>query len=234
MAAIMPRLRLASLLAALLLACALALGLSSCDYPEQGYYELTGIDSQGRALVAHPFMVEEIVDDTQLTVGFRILLPGSVKGTLVQTELINSQDFTRRGWHLALAQVDTHAGDLDIDIDHIDLESGDSQLEYDGLFRGDAKTKPVQVDGFVAPSSDDGVSRIVSNDGLPKMPKGYPKVERYELRGITKEQFEQRIGGTVEEARRLDARAPDGLSVKHKVKAAKGEQHPSRSGGAAP
>ncbi len=217
-------------LAALLLAALLC----GCDYPEQGFYELVGVNAQGDAVIAHPFMVEEIVDDTELTIGFRVLLPGPEKGTLAEAELSNSTDLSRRGWHLSLADSDTRAGDLDIDLDHIDLDTGDGRLEFSGLYRAGTKATPANIGGFAAPSSADGISRLISKLDLPKMPKGYPRVDRFELRPISQELFEQRIGAKLSAARRLSALKPAGLTSKHMVKAEKGEQKPSRSGGAKP
>ncbi|MCC7479491.1 hypothetical protein IT575_13685 [bacterium] len=208
--------------------------LGGCDYPEQGFYELVGVNDRGDAVIAHPFMVEEIVDDTELTIGFRVLLPGSERGSLAEAELTNSTDLSRRGWHLALANGDTRAGDIDIDIDHIDLDTGDGRLEFSGLYRSSEKNAPVSIGGFAAPSSAEGISRVIARLDLPKMPKGYPRVDRYELRPISQASFEQRIGAALKDARRMSALKPSGLASKHVVKVEKGEQKPSRSGGARP
>ena len=60
---------LLKLLLLLTLACAL---LGGCDYPEAGFYEITAVD-KGKPIGSFPFLIEELTDDTDLTIGFNVL-----------------------------------------------------------------------------------------------------------------------------------------------------------------
>lgn len=197
--------------------------LASCDYPEQGYYELSAIDGYGLPIAGWPLMIEELTDDTHMTYGFNLLLP--VKGELLELPLTNSADMTRRSWTLLLSHADLGAGDLDLELVH-----AAERLSFTGAYRlpppvelperpAMASTDPPDVvldtrpgyafGGFL-PAAESGSNEIIVNGELPPLPQELEGAVGFELRSITQEQFEQALEGSVDDAvRRLaSVRAP--------------------------
>jgi hypothetical protein len=123
-----PCLRLLSgALVALLLA--LAALLTSCDYPEEGYYSLTGYDTAGNAVVHHAFYIQELVDETELTYGYALHLYDPARKTVLDVPIDNVPDLSRRGWLVSVSDKDYGHGDLALDLTHVD------QLNFVGAWR---------------------------------------------------------------------------------------------------
>src|SRR5687768_544814 len=99
----------------LLALAATLLALTGCDYPEAGFYEIAVGDGR-KELATFPFMIEELTDDTDLTIGFNIVLPRS--GELVLVNMKNSEDLSRRGWEVRIGQGDSGYGDLQLGLVH--------------------------------------------------------------------------------------------------------------------
>ncbi|MDQ3023150.1 MAG: hypothetical protein M3R04_02000, partial [bacterium] len=102
--------------------------LAGCDYPEAGFYEITVAD-KGKQIAGFPFMIEELTDDTDLTIGFNLLLPRG--GELVLVPLKNSMDLSRRGWDIRIGSGDSGGyGDLQLALMH-----SNDQLSFSGVQR---------------------------------------------------------------------------------------------------
>ncbi|MCH7472447.1 hypothetical protein IIA79_05790 [bacterium] len=178
--------------------------LAACDYPEMGYYRLVGYNAEGDAVASHPFMVEEITDDTFMTVGFTVLLPHE-RG-LIEVPLENVHDFTRRAWRFTLADTDSNAGDLDIEIVH----SGE-RLSFIGAYRPNPSSVIYSLGGFIEPGADENSSdaqdtgHIVFNGDMPPLQEDYQQIARFEVQRISGEEFETILGALVSEAPRVSA-----------------------------
>jgi len=202
--------RLPRLVLGLLALCAAGLA-SGCDYPEEGFYELVLRPAQ-QAERAHglleddgklhlPFMVEELTDDTDLTIGFNLLLPR--KGALVLVPLDNSTDRSRRGWHLAAASADTGYGDLELLLTHYE-----ERLSFEGKFRG-SPTGPVLSYGS---SLDPENNRGRIDPPLTVIAAGKAiAVGIVEVRQISQKDFERVLGRPVDKALRETAVKPEAL-----------------------
>ena len=201
----------------------MALLAGSCDYPEQGFYELSAVDGYGLPIASWPLMVEELTDDTHMTYGFNLLLP--VEGELLELPLTNSADMTRRSWTLSLSHADLGAGDLDLELVH-----AAERLSFTGAYRVPPPvelperpamatvdppetvldTRPGYAFGGYLPAVESGSNEIIINGDLPPLPEDLAGAVGFELRSITQEQFEQALGVGVDDAlRRLaEVRAP--------------------------
>lgn len=198
--------------------------LSACDYPEQGCFELVALDAYSAPLASWPLLVEELTDDTHMTYGFTVLLP--VDGELLELPLQNSADMTRRAWTLTLSHADLGLGDLDLELSH-----SEDRLSFTGAYRvpppvelperpAMATTDPPAplVDtrpgypfgGYVLPADTGGGARLIINGELPPLPAALSGVAGFELRTLTREQFEGVLGCDIDDAlRRLsDIREP--------------------------
>jgi len=203
------------------------LAAGSCDYPEQGFYELSAVDGYGLPVASWPLMIEELTDDTHMTVGFNLLLP--VEGELLELPLVNGEDLTRRYWTLTLCHSDLGAGDLDLELTH-----ADERLSFTGAYRlpppssGEyvppamATTDPPEEDtderpgygfGGYLPEEDPSDTEIIINGVLPPLPEELATAVGFELRPITREQFEQALGTSVDEALRRLASWREPLTV---------------------
>jgi len=201
--------------------------LSTCDYPEQGFYELSAVDGYGLPVASWPLMVEELTDDTHMTVAFNLLLP--VDGELLELPLVNGEDLTRRYWTLTLRQGDLGAGDLDLELTH-----ADERLSFTGAYRVPpptgsepehppmATTAPPKVDkderpgygfGGYLPEAGSNDNEIIINGSLPPLPEELAMAVGFELRPITQEQFEQALGTGVDQALRRLATWREPLTV---------------------
>lgn len=204
----------------------MALLAASCDYPEQGFYELSAVDGYGLPIASWALMVEELTDDTHMTVGFNLLLP--VEGELLELPLTNSADMTRRSWTLILCHEDLGAGDLDLELTH-----AAERLSFTGAYRlpppielperpAMATTDPPEVvldtrpgfafGGFL-PAAESGSTEIIVNGELPPLPAELNGAVGFELRPLTQEQFEQALGTSVDEALRRLASWREPLAV---------------------
>jgi hypothetical protein len=192
-------------LSVLVLACAALLGLAGCDYPEAGFFELVAVDG-GKQVGSFPFMVEELTDDTDLTIGFNILLPRN--GELVLVPLENGTDLSRRNWLLRLADRDTGAGDVQLQFIH---ES--EEMRFTGAYRQRGATQSESFSGkdivdvmgkVVIPASGD--ARLAFETRLPeRMLGGKANSARWELRPLSQSAFEKILGGKLDSAPRREA-----------------------------
>ncbi len=191
------------LLAVLALAPAL---LAGCDYPQAGFYSLVGRDAAGKAVLRLPFAVEELVDDTEMTTGFMLLLPAPPSGDVsqvVEVPVQNGTDFTARSWQCVLADADTNAGDV-----HVVLTHAAERLSFDGAYRTDAFSPISRLTAVLLPADKNLVSKLDFQTGLPHVPTA-DAVVSWELAAIEKKAFEQAIGGALAKAKRLGATAVD-------------------------
>jgi hypothetical protein len=179
----MIRIATARLMAALLAGVFVSLAVS-CDYPEQGFYELSAVDGYGLPVASWPLMVEELTDDTHMTVAFNLLLP--VAGELLELPLANGEDLTRRYWTLTLCHSDLGVGDLDLELTH-----ADERLSFKGAYRlpapaGSAPEQPAMATadppeeerderpgygfGGYLPEAASTDNEIIVNGQLPPLP----------------------------------------------------------------
>jgi hypothetical protein len=204
---IMPAVKypLLKLLLLLTLACAL---LPGCDYPEAGFYEITAVD-KGKPIGSFPFLIEELTDDTDLTIGFNVLLPRS--GELVIVSLVNGKDYRKRSWEVRLGQGDSGYGDIQLELVHAndilsfngarrDPEAGQSEM-----FRG---KDIMEFAGKVIPDAEDTQrpAEISFNGVLPaSLLGGRANEAKWTLRRISQAQFEKALGRKTAEAPRREA-----------------------------
>ncbi len=178
-----------------LLACIAALGLAACDYPEQGFFALVGTDSVGERVAYLPFMVDELTDDSHMTIGFTVYLPKY--GELVEIPLQNGEDLSRRYWLLEIADADSQAGNLSLELEH-----AEERLMLGGQYQA-ATGEPVQrVAGFMVPMAGD-VSQLVFSSEKPDVPPVLSDVLFFEIHPVSRAEFEEYLGTTVEKARRV-------------------------------
>jgi hypothetical protein len=196
------RLVLAVLLAAALLGAA---GLSSCDYPEEGYYSLTGYDAQGNAVVHHPFQVEELVDDTELTYGYALHLYDPEHKTVYDIPIDNSPDLSRRGWLLGISQADYGHGDLALDMTHVD------HISFVGAWREQAGSKAVPIAGDVQSTDDPQPSPVTFSSARPEFGGTERHAVRFEVDTLTEKQFTALIGGPAKGFKHIKGTKPQGL-----------------------
>lgn len=178
---------------------------AGCDYPQAGAYALIGKDADGQAVARLPFYVEELVDDTEMTTGYVVLLPAPLNDGVPQVVAVpvqNGTDFTRRSWLCAMAMADTRAGDL-----HVELIHADEQLRFSGAYRM-ADFSPVsRIAAALVPGAA-GSNRIEFTTSLPQL-TGKDEIVSWELVPLEQSSFEQAIGGRLEQAARLEASATD-------------------------
>jgi hypothetical protein len=187
-------------LAAALLLCA------GCDYPQAGYYALIGHGADGKAVLRLPFGVEELVDDTEMTTGYMLLLPAPPENgspCVIEAPVENGTDFTRRSWLCALAQVDTRLCDL-----HLELIHADEQLTFSGAYRAASFDPVSRIAAALAPGSAAGANRIEFRTNQPQF-DNVEEIASWELVPLELKSFEQAIGGKLAQAKRLKATMPD-------------------------
>lgn len=191
------------LLAVLALA---AMTLAGCDYPQAGYYSLIGRDAAGKAALRLPFAVEELVDDTEMTTGFVLLLPAPLhdgQPQVVEVPVENGTDFTVRSWICAIAGADSRAGDL-----HVTLIHAAERLSLSGAHRPDEFSPVSRLAAVLLPATTAKVNPVEFQSNLPRVPGG-ENVVTWELAEIDLKTFEQAIGGALAKAKRLKATALD-------------------------
>lgn len=192
------------ILAPIALATALLLLACSCDYPEEGFYKLTAVDASGRQLASFPFSVEELVDDTEMTTGYQVLLPrtgGPHGAQLIVVPLQNGPDLEHRTWSLALASADSKAGDLLLDILH-----ENDILSFSGAYRSAPGEAIDLLSGRYEPAASGAADRVA----FIAPPKSAPSTGTailWEMVGITQKDFEKVLGMPYRQARRVDAQA---------------------------
>jgi hypothetical protein len=190
---------------AAVLALVLAGLLASCDYPEQGYYELVGLDASLTVVQRVPLQVEELVDDTEMTYGFNILLAG--EGELIEVPMVNGADKSRRYWSVAVGQGDTGLGDLVFELEH-----RAERLSLKGGYRSVEGEPAYAFAAFAAPEEVTGRTRLVPNGTWPPLAAALKDngVMYFELRTITRQEFITECGGIApEDLPRRDAAAVD-------------------------
>jgi hypothetical protein len=214
--------------AAMLVLCAAAL-LAGCDYPEAGFFEIAVAD-QGKQIGSFTFMVEELTDDTDLTIGFNVLLPRN--GELVLVPMKNSEDLSRRGWDMRIANSDSGAGDLQLELTHANEKLSFTGTRRDpgagqsAMFRG---TDLNDFSGSVESSDDDGPAKLVFDGLLPaSLLNGKASTGRWEIRRISQAQFEKALGRKIADASRRDA--PYLAPLRQPVAKTKAEKAPLKPG----
>jgi len=193
------------LLLAVLAACA---GLSGCDYPEAGFYEIAAVDN-GKTLGSFPFMIEELTDDTDLTTGFNILLPRD--GQLVVVNMKNGTDFSKRSWEIRIGQGDSGVGDVQMELTHandilsFDGARRDPDAGQSDKFRG---KDIMEFAGKMIPDEVDSErpATLSFDNVLPgTLLGGRANDAKWVLRNISQAQFEKLLGAKVADAPRRDA-----------------------------
>jgi hypothetical protein len=199
------KLPLLILLCTLLGACAL---LGGCDYPEAGFYEISAVDG-AKTIASFPFMIEELTDDTDLTVGFNILLPRS--GELVIVGMKNGEDYSKRSWEIRMGQGDSGYGDIQMELVH-----SNDVLSFNGARRDPAAGQSekfrgkdvMEFAGRVIPDEDDSEkpAAIAFDSVLPgTLLAGKANEAKWTLRSISQTQFEKALGAKVADAPRREA-----------------------------
>lgn len=172
----------------------LLVGLVSCEYPEQGYYELVGLDADGQLAGSQLFIVEEYVDDTEMTTGFGVLLPSLDGKSLVSVPMQATEGFESRGWLLSTNARQTGQGDLDLEITHIG-----ERIKLSGSLQVAGQEQP---DEFHASLRDaQGGTNIMFVGGQPRLPADFSKATVLQLRLHTAESFAAACGLTLDSPR---------------------------------
>jgi hypothetical protein len=156
----------------------------SCDYPEQGFFLLSGVDARGGAVTSHVFEIKELVDDTDLTYGFTIHVYDPAAKVVIDLPFDNVPEFTRRGWLFSLADADYGHGDLALDLTH------DDKMSFVGAWRAQRSGKLWPLAGEIQ-DPEGGQSRIRFD--LP-LPPGEAGVVGYTVEELTVKQVAERLG----------------------------------------
>jgi hypothetical protein len=178
--------------------------LAACDYPQAGFYNLVARDDRGAVVAQFPFAVEELTDDTAMTTGYRVLLPAAPAGgkpRAVEVPVANGTDLTRRDWLCAVADADSHAGDL-----HIDLAHAGERLAFVGAYRPDAFAAVSRIAAVIFSSAAAASTRVEFVGALPGVPRAKGAVQ-WELDTLSREAFEKALGGALAQAQREPAAA---------------------------
>jgi hypothetical protein len=194
------RVLLLTLLAGLVL-----LVLGGCDYPEQGYYSLTGYDAGGKAVVHHPFQIEELVDDTGLTYGFALHLYDSAHKTVIDRPIDNVPELTRRGWLVSLGNNEYGRGDLALDFTHVD------QLSFVGAWRAKSGDKPYPLAGSIEVADDPDPSRVDLDLPLPPVEGTENHAVRFVVEMLNTKQFVALLGAPLKSFKHVKGSAPQSL-----------------------
>ena len=169
-------------------------GLSSCDYPEQGYYELVGLDEEGRLQGSQLFIVEEYVDDTEMTTGFGLLLPSLDGESLVSIPMTATEGFESRGWQVSTNARQTGQADLELLITHIG-----ERIKLSGSLQGAGQDQP---DEFHATLRDaESGTNIMFVGEQPRLPADFGKATQLQLRLHSAESFTAACGLTLDSPR---------------------------------
>jgi hypothetical protein len=174
--------------------------LAGCDYPEQGFFLLTGMDADGQAVSKTVFEIVELVDDTDLTYGFTVHLYDPATKRVVDLPFENAPDLTRRGWLFSVSDVDFGHGDLALDFTH------DEQLSFVGVWRG-SRPRPWPLAGKVATGEEEGPSDIEFD--LP-IPDGQPAV-MWKAVKLSESAAAKLLGAKPKSFKHIKGTAPDGL-----------------------
>jgi hypothetical protein len=194
--------------------------LAGCDYPEAGFYEIAVVD-KGKTIGSFPFMIEELTDDTDLTIGFNIMLPR--RGELVIVKMENGRDFSKRSWDVRMGQGDSGYGDLQLELVHAsdtlsfngarrDPSAGQSEM-----FRGQ---DIMEFAGKVVTAADNDQPAAITFDGmLPgSLLQGRANEAKWSFRRISQAAFEKALGAKVTEAPRREAPYLASFRAEQKVK----------------
>lgn len=165
----------------------LLLMLSSCEYPEQGFYEIVGLDEDGRITARQPFIIEEYVDDSEMTQGFGLLLPHIDGEHLVSIPLEATEGFESRGWTIRTNARQTGHGDLFLEMTHIG-----ERLKFSGSLLVAGQDAAQAFNGTVR--SEDGITSIIFIGGTPALPEAFAGTTDWQLRRIDAEGFEELSG----------------------------------------
>jgi len=179
---------------------------AGCDYPEAGFYALAGLDAEAHQVVAFPFMVEEITDDTAMTIGYRLLLPGkapSHAGELIEVPVANGKDLSRRTWEAIIAAADSGLGDLKAGLAH-----EEERLTFTGVIRPEAAGTAYRLRAVLFPGPFPKSSRVEFTTNVPALPDGTYPVQ-WVIITETQKDFEKVLGVPVAKAKRVKATTPE-------------------------
>ena len=169
-------------------------GLCSCDYPEQGYFELVGLDADGKLCGSQLFIVEEYVDDTEMTTGFGVLLPSLDGKSLVSIPMTATEGFESRGWQLHTNARQIGQGDLDLEITHIN-----ERIKLEGSLLVSGQDQPDEFHATLRDAEDGTNIMFVGNS--PLLPADFSKATQLQLRRHTAESFAAACGLTLDSPR---------------------------------
>ncbi len=165
--------------------------LCSCEYPEQGYYELVGLDADGRLVARQLFIVEEYVDDSEMTTGFGLQLPHMDGVHLVSIPLEATDGFESRGWTLRTNARQTGNGNLLLELTHIG-----ERLKLQGSLHVADRESAENFHASVR--SAEGITSILFVGGAPSLPEAFRGSVDWQLRRLGQESFEALSGLTAD------------------------------------
>jgi len=182
--------------------CALLVCLLStaCDYPEQGFFLLSGMDGAGNLVASHVFEIKELVDDTDLTYGFTIHVYDPATKTVVDLPFDNTPDFERRGWLFSLSDSDYGQGDLALDLTHSDA------MSFVGAWRGRRGGQAWPLAGEVTAPDEAGKSAL--RFALP-LPSG-GGITAYSVEPLSAKQVAAKLG-KLKDYQHIKGSAPEAL-----------------------
>ncbi|MCB1216676.1 hypothetical protein KDL44_04750 [bacterium] len=162
-------------------------GLCSCEYPEQGYFELAGLDGDGRLVASQLFIVEEYVDDSEMTTGFGLLLPHVDGRQLVSIPMDPTEGFEARGWIVRTNARQTGHGNLLLEMTHIA-----ERLKLQGSLHVAGRESAEEFHATLR--SDEDATAILFVGGAPPLPEAFRGAVNWELRRLDEDVFEARTG----------------------------------------
>ncbi|MCB1186413.1 hypothetical protein KDL29_04520 [bacterium] len=166
-------------------------GLCSCEYPEQGYFELAGLDEDGKLVGSQLFIVEEYVDDSEMTTGFGLLLPHVDGRHLVSVPMDPTDGFESRGWIVHTNAKQTGHGNLFLQMTHIG-----ERLKLEGSLHIAGQESP--EDFHASLRSEDRITSILFVGGPPALPPEFNGAVDWQLRWLDEASFEARTGLTID------------------------------------
>jgi hypothetical protein len=199
----------------------LAVLLAGCNYPEQGYYELVALDEYGNELLAWPFAIEELVDDSEMTYGFMLVLPSGEGLWEYRLEDVASMHY--RGWTVELPDSITGFGDVDLGLYHANETMTiigayrESELQ---LAAAAQKRKPLiwLFRAEAEPDFDTMSAKLHFSSTLPPV-SGAAEAAQYMLRSVDKARFAAALSVPLEEAERRAGIVREPLPVEDAVNA---------------
>jgi len=162
-------------------------GLCSCEYPEMGHYELVGLDEDGRLLGRQLFIVEEYVDDSEMTTGFGLLLPHVDGEHLVRIPMEPTEGFEARGWVVRTNAKQTGHGNLLLEMTHIG-----ERLKMEGRLAIAGRDSAEEFHASIR--SEEGLTSLLFVGAPPALPEAFRGAVDWQLRRLSAESFEALCG----------------------------------------